>query len=148
MPVLPSLEAQKGILNCRVRFPQGIPGLSQERKIYLNTLFYGMVCWQYNAEGLITGGEIRLSEECKKSGHDKEGSVYRPLVSSAEWQGGTAPDEFTSVWINHESDEVWITEGFRKAKSFMKIMALMSLQCVGLEIMPEQFKGWQVWLHV
>lgn len=111
-------RSPKGHIELQGEFPQGIPGIYHKNgKAYLNTWFYGMVCWQYNAEGLITGGEIRLSEECKQErGIDKEGSVYRPLVSSAEWQGGTAPDEFTSVWINHESDEVWITEGFKKGQ--------------------------------
>lgn len=141
-------KAPKGQLRLVGHWPKGVPGIYHKGEdAYLNVFNYGLICWQYNAEGEITGGEIRLAEECKQEIYDRKvkrisedkdlsenqkssqlaklaedfedrkgKSVYRPLVSSAPWQGGTAPKNAYSVWINHDSDEVWITEGLKKGQ--------------------------------
>lgn len=44
-------------------------------------------------------------------------SMYRPFTSTQEWMlGGCATDDPVSVWINHDSDEIWVTEGKKKGQ--------------------------------
>lgn len=96
--------------------PDGVPGFYKKGdKTYLNGYFWGMGIMHMNAEGKCIAVEIRLDEDCKNAhGINKERSVYRPLVSTAEWQGGTAPEQSYTCWLNHQSHEIWITEGAKK----------------------------------